>query len=89
MARAGELPERAGLPDLRYTVGFVSVRVGELITLLERDGWELRRNAGAHRHYAHPRKPGLVTLAGEPDARLSRKAEASTLKQAGLRKERL
>jgi predicted RNA binding protein YcfA (HicA-like mRNA interferase family) len=74
---------------VRYTVGFVPVTVRELITMLERDGWELRRTAGAHRHYAHPRKPGLVTLAGEPDARLSLKAEASTLKQAGLRKDRL
>jgi len=76
------------LPDARYTVGFVAVTLGELITLLEGDGWELRPAAGAHRHYAHPRKPGLVTLAGEPDARLSLKAEASTRKQAGLGKDR-
>jgi predicted RNA binding protein YcfA (HicA-like mRNA interferase family) len=73
---------------VRYTVGFVSVTVGELVMMLERDGWVLRPAAGPHRHYAHPRKPGLITLAGEPAARLSRKAEASTLKQAGLGKDR-
>jgi predicted RNA binding protein YcfA (HicA-like mRNA interferase family) len=66
----------------------VQVTVGQVIARLERDGWELRQNTETPRHYSHPRKPGLVTLAGAPGARLSRKAEAATLKQAGLGKER-
>jgi predicted RNA binding protein YcfA (HicA-like mRNA interferase family) len=65
----------------------VRVTVGQVIAQLERDGWELRQNTEVPRHYSHPRKPGLVTLAGAPGARLSRKAEAATLKQAGLGRE--
>ncbi|MGA3153041.1 MAG: type II toxin-antitoxin system HicA family toxin [Streptosporangiaceae bacterium] len=44
--------------------------------------------AGSHRHFSHPRKPGLVTVAGKPSATLKPKTEASILMQAGLRKER-
>jgi hypothetical protein len=46
------------------------------------------RVSGSHRHFAHPAKPGLVTVAGKPSATLKPKTESSILKQAGLRKER-
>lgn len=36
----------------------------EVVRLIERDGWILVRVRGSHRHYAHPAKPGLVTIAG-------------------------
>jgi predicted RNA binding protein YcfA (HicA-like mRNA interferase family) len=64
------------------------MKISEIIALLERDGWELKRTSGSHRHYAHPGKPGLVTVAGKPSATLKPKTEASILKQAGLGKER-
>jgi predicted RNA binding protein YcfA (HicA-like mRNA interferase family) len=62
------------------------MKVSEIIRLLERDGWTLTRTAGSHRHFIHPTKPGLVTVAGKPSATLKPKTEASILKQAGLRK---
>ncbi len=34
----------------------------EVISRLESDGWFLRRTKGSHRQYAHPTKPGLVTV---------------------------
>jgi predicted RNA binding protein YcfA (HicA-like mRNA interferase family) len=64
------------------------MKISEMIHLLERDGWTLKRTTGSHRHYSHPVKPGLVTLAGKPSATLRPKTEASILRQAGLRRER-
>jgi predicted RNA binding protein YcfA (HicA-like mRNA interferase family) len=60
------------------------MKVAEAIRLLEVDGWVLTRTTGSHRHYAHPAKPGLVTVAGKPSATLKPKTQASILKQAGL-----
>jgi len=63
------------------------MKVEEVIKLLEADGWRLKRTSGSHRHFVHPVKPGLVTVAGKPSASLKPKTEASILKQAGLRRE--
>jgi predicted RNA binding protein YcfA (HicA-like mRNA interferase family) len=64
------------------------MKISEIIVLLERDGWRLKRVSGSHRHFTHPSKPGLVTVAGKPSATLKPKTESSILKQAGLRRER-
>jgi len=64
------------------------MKISEVIRLLEDDGWVLKRVTGSHRHFAHPTKPGLVTVAGKPSATLKPGTEASILRQAGLRKER-
>jgi predicted RNA binding protein YcfA (HicA-like mRNA interferase family) len=64
------------------------MKVEEVIKLLEADGWTLKRTSGSHRHFEHPTRPGLVTVAGKPSATLKPKTEASILKQAGLRRER-
>ncbi|HEV2450893.1 MAG TPA: type II toxin-antitoxin system HicA family toxin [Streptosporangiaceae bacterium] len=64
------------------------MKIGEVIRLLEEDGWTLKRVTGSHRHYAHPVKPGLVTVAGKLSATLKPKTQASILRQAGLRRER-
>jgi predicted RNA binding protein YcfA (HicA-like mRNA interferase family) len=61
------------------------VKVGEIIKLMEDDGWILKRTNGSHRHFTHPTKPGLVTIAGRRSATLKPKTEASILRQAGLR----
>jgi predicted RNA binding protein YcfA (HicA-like mRNA interferase family) len=62
------------------------MKVQEVIKLLEDDGRTLKRTSGSHRHFVHPVKPGLVTVAGKPSATLKPKTEASILKQAGLRR---
>jgi len=64
------------------------MKISEIIRLLEQDGWVLKRTAGSHRHFSHPGKSGLVTVAGKPSATLKPKTESSILKQAGLRRER-
>jgi predicted RNA binding protein YcfA (HicA-like mRNA interferase family) len=34
----------------------------ELIKLLQADGWQLKRTRGSHHRFAHPTKPGTVTV---------------------------
>ncbi len=62
------------------------MKLGELIRLLEEDGWRLARTRGSHRQYKHPNKPGTVTVAGKSIRCAAGYAEL-VLKQAGLKKE--
>jgi predicted RNA binding protein YcfA (HicA-like mRNA interferase family) len=64
------------------------VKVGELIRLLERDGWQWIRTRGSHRQFKHPNKPGIVTVAGRPSLDIPRGTLKSIFKQAGLLKQR-
>jgi len=58
--------------------------VRDVIRLLRDDGWYLARMRGSHQQYKHPRKPGLVTIAGHPSDDLAPKTLKSILKQARL-----
>ena len=60
-------------------------KVSEAIRLVQRDGWVLARTRGSHRHYQHPSKPGIVTIAGRPSKDLAPGTWDSILKQAGLK----
>jgi predicted RNA binding protein YcfA (HicA-like mRNA interferase family) len=60
-------------------------KVADAIRMLERDGWVLIRTRGSHRHYKHPAKPGIVTVAGAPSKDLPSGTWNSILKQAGLK----
>lgn len=60
------------------------VKVGEIIKLLEADGWYLAKTRGSHRQYKHPAKPGKVTVSGHPSDTLNSKTQASILAQAQL-----
>ena len=62
------------------------MKVGELIRLLEDDGWRLVRTKGSHRQFKNPRKPGTVTVAGKPSLDVPPGTLRSILKQAGLKK---
>ena len=56
------------MSDPAVTVGSVPMKISEIILLLERDGWRVKRTSGSHRHFTHPVKPGLVTVAGRRSA---------------------
>jgi predicted RNA binding protein YcfA (HicA-like mRNA interferase family) len=62
------------------------MKISEVLRLLEEDGWTLARTSGSHRHFRHPTKPGLVTVAGKPSSTLKPGTEASILRQAGLQR---
>ena len=61
------------------------MKVKELITILEKNGWEQVRMRGSHRQYRHPEKGGTVTVAGKPSADIPPGTLSSILKQAGLK----
>jgi predicted RNA binding protein YcfA (HicA-like mRNA interferase family) len=61
------------------------MKVREAIQLIEDDGWFLVRTRGSHRHFKHPTKPGLVTIAGHPGVDIPKGTMNSILKQAGLK----
>uniref|UniRef100_E6Q6J4 YcfA family protein n=1 Tax=mine drainage metagenome TaxID=410659 RepID=E6Q6J4_9ZZZZ len=57
-----------------------------IIRAIERDGWQFARASGAHRHYRHPTKPGIVTVAHHGmSAHVPPGTLNSILKQAGLK----
>ena len=58
------------------------VKVHEVLTLLDADGWYLVATRGSHRQYKHPSKRGRVTVAGKPSDDLHPKTLASIFKQA-------
>jgi len=63
------------------------VKGGELIRLLEDDGWRLARTRSSHRQYKHASKTGTVTVAGKPSLDIPPGTLNAILKQAGLKKE--
>jgi predicted RNA binding protein YcfA (HicA-like mRNA interferase family) len=60
------------------------MKIREVVTRLEEDGWYLARYRGSHRQFKHPMKPGTVTVAGKPSLDLPPGTLNSILKQAGL-----
>jgi len=62
------------------------MKVRDMITILEGDGWRLSRTRGSHQQFKHAVKPGLVTIAGKPGDDLAPGTLNSIYKQAGLKK---
>jgi len=60
------------------------MKVSEVLKLLRKDGWELARQRGSHRHFRHTTKAGTVTVPGKPSDELHPKTEASIFRQAQL-----
>ena len=63
----------------------VNLKVREVIRLIEEHGWRLARQRGSHRQFNHPRRPGLLTIAGKPGDDLAPGTLGSIFKQAGVR----
>jgi predicted RNA binding protein YcfA (HicA-like mRNA interferase family) len=62
------------------------MKVRDILKLIEGDGWYLVVTKGSHRQYKHPRKPGRVTIAGQPSHDLAPGTLNSILKQAQIKK---
>jgi predicted RNA binding protein YcfA (HicA-like mRNA interferase family) len=62
-----------------------TMKVRDIIKLIENDGWYLDRTRGSHRQYRHNDKKGVVTIAGKPSDDLAPGTQNSILKQAGLK----
>jgi predicted RNA binding protein YcfA (HicA-like mRNA interferase family) len=44
----------------------VAKKVHEVIAILEAHGWQQMRMRGSHRHFKHPHRAPIVTVAGKP-----------------------
>jgi predicted RNA binding protein YcfA (HicA-like mRNA interferase family) len=60
------------------------MKVKEVVSLLENDGWYFVRQTGSHRHFKHNVKKGKVTVPGKDSDDLKIGTGKSILKQAGL-----
>ena len=63
----------------------MAVKVKDILTLIEADGWYLVHTKGSHRHVKHSSKAGRVTLAGKLSDDLPPGTLSSILKQAALK----
>lgn len=61
-----------------------TLKVREVIRLIEKDGWQLVATKGSHRQFKHSTKPGRVTIAGKPSDDMAPGTLNSVFKQAGL-----
>lgn len=62
------------------------MKVGEVLRMLQDDGWFLVTTRVSHRQFKHPAKPGRVTVAGKPSDELAPGTLNSILKQSLLKK---
>jgi predicted RNA binding protein YcfA (HicA-like mRNA interferase family) len=62
-----------------------TIKVREVLALLQTDGWYLATIRGSHRQFKHPNKAGRVTVAGKPGDDMAPGTLNSILKQAGLK----
>jgi predicted RNA binding protein YcfA (HicA-like mRNA interferase family) len=62
------------------------MKVGEILRLLQEDGWYLVASRGSHLQYKHHTKPGRVTVPGKKSDDLAPGTLNSILKQSGLKK---
>ena len=60
-------------------------KVREAIRIVEKDGWQLDRMKGSHRHFKHPVKPGTVTIPGHLGEDVPKGTWSNILRQAALR----
>lgn len=60
------------------------MKVRDVLKKLQKDGWQLKNQAGSHRQFVHSMKPGKVTIAGHESDELPPKTHKSIMKQAGI-----
>lgn len=61
------------------------MKIRDIIKMVEKDGWMLVRTRGSHRQFKHPKKPGLITIAGKPSDDIAPGTLNSILKQGGFK----
>jgi len=63
----------------------MTMKVRQVIRLIEADGWRLARQRGSDRQFRHATKPGRVTIAGNDGDDVKAGTLASILRQARLK----
>jgi predicted RNA binding protein YcfA (HicA-like mRNA interferase family) len=65
---------------------FAWMKVRDVIKMIEKDGWRLKRTSGSHRQFVHPWKPGKVMVAGHPGKDMHPDTFRAILRQGGIQK---
>ena len=63
----------------------LTMKVRDLIKILNADGWRQVRMRGSHRQFRHTSKSGTITVAGNENIDIPAGTLTSILKQAGLK----
>ena len=63
----------------------MSMKVREVIQLLEKNGWVELRSKGSHRQFRHPENAQVITVPGALGKELAVGTLNSILKKAGLK----
>ncbi len=61
------------------------MKVRDVISMIQTDGWYQIGQKGSHRQFKHPTKPGRVTVAGNSGDDVKAGTLASIKRQAGLK----
>ena len=62
-----------------------ATKAGDMLRIIQADGWYLVATRGSHRQFKHADKPGRVTVPGKPSDALAPGTLNSILKQARLK----
>lgn len=73
------------IPVTCDSIARITMKVRDVIKLIEKDGWQRMYTVGSHRQFRHPVKPGKVTVLGHSGDDLPPGTLQSILKQAGLK----
>lgn len=60
------------------------MKAGELIKIIEKDGWLFNRQKGSHKIFKHPVKKGIVVIPDHGKKDIPQGTIKSIKKQAGL-----
>ena len=63
----------------------MTMKVREVIRLLEKHGWVELRSRGSHRHFKHLNQPSVITVPGQEGKELVPGTLNAILKKAGLK----
>jgi predicted RNA binding protein YcfA (HicA-like mRNA interferase family) len=77
--------DRGSVHDSHEVEPYLDVRVGELVRLLEQDGWYAVRQAGSHCVYRHPTKQGQLVVPIQCGKEIATGTLQNILKKAGLK----
>jgi predicted RNA binding protein YcfA (HicA-like mRNA interferase family) len=68
-------------------LGFIrllcGMKVRDVLIRLRTEGWSLVRQKGSHRQFKHPTRPGIVTVAGQPNDDVKPGTLGNIARQAG------
>ena len=63
----------------------MTMKVREVVRLLESQGWIEMRSRGSHRHFKHPERAFVITVPGADGKDLAPGTLNAILKKAGLK----